>query len=64
MSAVSDLTFLGAPIGDPRATAAFIGRMVITRRQKAALLTAFLSERRVALSADVRAASADFQEFL
>lgn len=64
MGAVADLTYIGAPVGDPVKTAAFIGGMILTKRQKAALLKDYLQEKGASLSADVRRAADQYAEAL
>lgn len=64
MAALTDLTFLGAPVGDPVAIATFISRMVLTKRQKAQLLRDYLSEKRLPLTVEVRRAAVDYEEHL
>ena len=62
--ALEDLRFVGAPVDDPVATARFIAGMVLTKRQKAALLKTYLSEKGAALSSDVRSAADQYAEHL
>lgn len=64
MGKIEDLSFIGAPVGDPVMTAAFIGGMILTKRQKAALLKDYLSEKGVTLSADIRRAADAYVEAL
>jgi len=64
MGALADLTFLGAPVGDPVGTAQFINSMVLTRRQKAGNLLDYLRDRGLTLTPDIRRAASDFEEFL
>ena len=64
MSKTDDLEFVGAPVTDAVRTAAFIGGMVLTKRQKAALLKDYLSERGVQLSAEIRRAADSYVEAL
>jgi hypothetical protein len=64
MGKVADLGFVGAPVDDPVMTAAFIGGMILTKRQKAALLKDYLSEKGVSLSAEIRRAADSYVEAL
>lgn len=64
MSALADLVYLGAPVADVAATAAFIAKMVLTPRQKAAVLRDYLAEKREPLSVEIRRAAAAYEEFL
>ncbi len=64
MGALEDLRFIGAPTEDPVATARFIAGLVLTRRQKAALLKEYLAQRNLPLSDEVRAAADPFAEAL
>lgn len=57
MSVSADLSFIGAPVDDPRMTASFIGGMILTRRQKASLLKDYLRERGLALTDEIRRAA-------
>lgn len=62
--AIADLRFVGAPVDDAVATARFIGGMILTKRQKAALLKTYLSEKGVALSLNIRTAADAYAEHL
>lgn len=62
--AVADLKFVGAPVDDPVGTAKFISGMILTKRQKAALLKTYLSEKGLSLSSDVRVAADAYAEHL
>ncbi len=64
MSALADLVYLGAPVAAPIETAGFIGKLVLSPRQKAALLRAYLAEKREPLSVEIRRAAAPYEEFL
>ncbi len=64
MASVADLTFIGAPVDDVVATAAFIGGLLLTRRQKASVLRDFLEERGFVLTDEIREAARDYVEFL
>lgn len=64
MGKVADLSFIGAPVSDPVLTAAFIGGMILTKRQKAALLKDYLSEKGLSLTAEVRRAADPYAEAL
>jgi hypothetical protein len=64
MGKVADLSYIGAPVDDPVRTAAFIGGMILTKRQKAALLKDYLSEKGVTLSAEIRRAADAYVEAL
>lgn len=57
MGAIADLGFIGAPTADPVATARFIAGLVMTRRQKAALLRDYLTEKGMILTDAVKAAA-------
>lgn len=54
MPVLDDLGFVGAPVSDPVRTAAFIGGMILTKRQKASLLKDYLTAQGVSLSAEIR----------
>lgn len=62
--ALADLRFIGAPVEDPVATARFIAGLILTRRQKAALLKEYLVDTNRVLTAEVRAAADAFAEAL
>ena len=64
MGAVADLEYIGAPVVDPVRTAGFIGGMILTRRQKAALLKDYLLEKSLAISPDIRRAADAYVEEL
>jgi hypothetical protein len=64
MGKVADLNYIGAPVDDPVRTAAFVGGMILTKRQKAALLKDYLSEKGVPLSAEIRRAADSYVEAL
>lgn len=64
MGAVADLGFIGAPVDSPVQTAAFIGGMILTKRQKASLLKDYLGEKGVALSAEIRRAADAYADAL
>lgn len=64
MGAVADLQFFNAPVGDPVATARFIGGLILTRRQKAALLKDYLIEKGVVLDESIRAGAAAYADQL
>jgi hypothetical protein len=64
MSKIDDLRFVGAPVDNPVGTAAFIGGMVLTKRQKASLLKDYLIEKGVSLSAEIRRAADAYVEAL
>lgn len=64
MGAVADLQFFNAPVADAVATARFIGGLILTRRQKAALLKDYLGERGLPLTAEVRAGASAFSDQL
>ena len=57
MGAREDLGHVGAPIDDAVRTAAFIGGMILTKRQKAALLRDYLAQSGKSLNEDVRRAA-------
>jgi hypothetical protein len=59
-----DLRFIGAPVDDPVRTAAFIGGMILTKRQKAALLKDYLLEVGRSLDAEIRRAAEAYAEAL
>jgi hypothetical protein len=62
--ALADLRFVGAPVDDPVATARFIAGMVLTKRQKAALLKTYLSDTGRSLSSEIRTAADQYAEHL
>lgn len=62
--ALADLRFIGAPVEDPVATARFIAGLILTRRQKAALLKEYLVDTNRVLTPEVRAAADPFAEAL
>lgn len=64
MGKVADLGYIGAPVDDPVGTARFIAGMILTKRQKAALLKDYLQEKGLILSPDVRRAADPFAEAL
>ena len=64
MAALEDLRFIGAPTEDAVATTRFIAGLVLTRRQKAALLKEYLAQRGIPLGDEVRAAADPFVEAL
>ena len=64
MPKIDDLRFIGAPVDDPRLTAAFIGGMILTKRQKAALLKDYLLEKGVSLDVGIRRAADAYVEAL
>lgn len=64
MPAIQDLEFIGAPVADPVQTAAFIGGMILTRRQKAALLKDYLTQKGAALTDEVRKAADAYADAL
>lgn len=64
MGAVEDLRLIGAPVGDPVATARWIGGLIMTRRQKAALLREYLTELGLSLTTQVREAAEQYAEAL
>lgn len=64
MPVLDDLKYVGAPIDDPVSTAAFIGGMILTKRQKASLLKDYLSARGASLSSDVRRAADSYADAL
>jgi hypothetical protein len=64
MGAVADLLFIGAPTDDPIRTATFIGGLVLTRRQKAALLKDYLQEKGLILSPELKRAAGNYVEAL
>ena len=59
-----DLSFMGAPVDNPVATAGFIGGLILTKRQKAALLKDYLTESGKALSDEVRRAADAYADAL
>lgn len=64
MPAIEDLRVIGAPVDDPVALARFIGGLILTRRQKAALLKDYLQQKGVALDASIRSAADQYVEAL
>lgn len=62
MAEVEDLRFLGAMVDDPVATAAFIGGLVLTRRQKLSLLERYLTQLGLTMTPEIRAAASAFVE--
>lgn len=64
MPKIDDLRFIGAPVDDPVQTARFIGGMILTKRQKAALLKDYLGEIGHAIDAPIRAAADAYVEAL
>lgn len=64
MGKIADLTYIGAPVDDPVKVAAFIGGMILTKRQKAALLKDYLGEKGVSLDAGIRRAADAYAEAL
>lgn len=64
MPVLDDLKYVGAPIDDPVRTAAFIGGMILTKRQKASLLKDYLSAKGASLSQDVRKAADSYADAL
>lgn len=64
MSAVDDLRVVGAPVDDPIRTAAFIGGMILTPRQKASLLKDYLAGRGQSLTSDIRRAADAYADAL
>ena len=64
MGKIADLQYIGAPVEDPVRTAAFIGGMILTKRQKAALLKDYLGEKRVSIDAAIRGAADAYVEAL
>lgn len=64
MGAVADLSFIGAPTDDAVRTASYIGGLILTRRQKAALLKDYLAERGQALTPEIRRAADAYVEAL
>ncbi len=63
MGMVEDLGFLGAPIADPAGTALFIDGQILTRRQKASALRAFLTQQGLGLNETIRTAAQNYIEF-
>lgn len=64
MGKIDDLRYVGAPVDDAVKTAAFIGGMILTKRQKAALLVDYLREKGLSLTAEVRRAADAYAEAL
>jgi hypothetical protein len=64
MGKVDDLLYIGAPVSDPVQTAAFIGGMILTKRQKAGLLKEYLQEKGLSLSAEIRKGADAYVEAL
>lgn len=64
MGKIADLNYIGAPIDDPVRTAAFIGGMILTKRQKAALLKDYLLEKGASIDAGIRRAADSYVEAL
>lgn len=64
MAVSDDLRVLGAPVEDPIQTALFVRGLVLTRRQKAALLLEYLRERGLPVTQQIREAADPFAEFL
>jgi len=64
MGAKEDLGFVGAPVADAVATARFIGGMILTKRQKAALLKDYLQQVGKPLTDEVRRAADAYSEAL
>ena len=64
MSAKDDLSFVGAPVDDSAATARFIGGMILTKRQKAALLKDYLQAQGQSLTPEIRKAADLYAEAL
>jgi len=64
MGKVDDLSFVGAPVDNPVGTASFIGGMILTKRQKAALLKDYLQEKGLSLTADIRKGADAYVEAL
>lgn len=62
--AVADLQFVGAPVEDPVGTARFIAGMILTRRQKAALLKEYLREKGISLTDEIRRAADPYADAL
>lgn len=62
--AVADLQFVGAPVEDPVGTARFIAGMILTRRQKAALLKEYLREKGLSLTDEIRRAADPYADAL
>lgn len=64
MPKIDDLRFIGAPVDDPVQTARFIGGMILTKRQKAALLKDYLIEKGLGISTEIRHAADAYVEAL
>jgi hypothetical protein len=64
MGKVDDLLYIGAPVHDPVQTAAFIGGMILTKRQKAALLKDYLTEKELMLTPEIRKGADAYVEAL
>ena len=64
MGKVDDLKYIGAPVEDPLMTAAFIGGMVLTKRQKAGLLKDYLQEKSLVLNDAIRKAADAYADAL
>lgn len=64
MGKVADLQFVGAPVDDAVRTAGFIAGMILTKRQKAALLKEYLAEKGLSLDASIRRAADSYAEHL
>lgn len=64
MGKIEDLSFVGAPVDNPVSTAGFIGGMILTKRQKAALLKEYLAEKGQALTTEIRRAADNYVEAL
>ena len=64
MGKVADLGFVGAPVDNAAMTAAFIGGMILTKRQKAALLKDYLGEKGLSLTPEIRRAADAYVEAL
>lgn len=64
MSKTEDLQYIGAPVADSVKTAAFIGGMILTKRQKASLLKDYLGEKGQSITADIRRAADAYAEAL
>lgn len=64
MGKVDDLSFVGAPVDNPVSTAGFIGGMILTKRQKAALLKDYLLEKGLVITTEIRRAADAYVEAL
>lgn len=64
MATVADLRRIGIPVDDPIETARRIGGLILTRRQKAALLKDYLGERKLELTEEIRRAAEVYVEAL